>query len=120
MLLVLAVGGCESTNARGPGGKEITVTTAPSLILTRGGAEQSQQFAVNRIGFSNPVMLTISDLPSGVIATPTKSTVEAGTTNISFRAEPNAPLVANHKAKVTASSGPEGVEVVHRFNISVK
>jgi len=120
LVCVLALAGCESTNARAPGGKELTVTTAPSLILTRGGGPQEQQFAVNRIGFSNPVTLTITELPSGVTATPSKTTVEAGTTMVSFSAAPNAPLVANHKAKVVGSAGPGQVEVVHFFSISVK
>lgn len=118
ILSMLAFAGCESTNARGPGGKELTITTPPSLLVNRGGSHVAQ-FAVNRIGFSNPVTLTISDLPSGVTVTPVKETVEAGTTTFTFMAAPNAPLVANHNAKVTGTSGPDGVDVIHRFNISV-
>jgi hypothetical protein len=120
LLCLLPLTACESTNTRGPGATELTITTPPSLIVTRGGLPQQQQFAVNRIGFSNPVKLTISDLPPGVTANPMELTVEAGAGTVSFMAASDAPIVANHKAKVTGSAGKGEVETVHRFNISVK
>ena len=106
------------TVVRGPEGQKIKLHRPSNMKLRRGEAE-TLTVRFDRENFSEPVQVTVSQLPSGVEAVDAPRTTELERIEIVLRADPDADLVANQQVVVTVA-GPDNISASETFDLSVR
>lgn len=110
--------GCEKTTVEGPAGKKLTLIKPANQTLARGASEKVT-VRITRSNFEDPVDIQFKDLPAGVTLVDGSTKIEKNERTFVLSASPNADLVGNHVALVTAT-GPDGLSATEQFNITVK
>lgn len=124
MVAGLLVGGigCSgpTTNVKGPGGKELSLT-APGDTTVRQGNTAKITVKVDRDRFNDEIRLNFSQLPEGVSVQEDNRTIEKGAREATFtlKADDKAPLKEGHRAQVSASAGDMKAGPLE-FTINVK
>ncbi|MFP4355635.1 MAG: hypothetical protein ACLFUJ_10985 [Phycisphaerae bacterium] len=117
-LLILGMIGCgDSTTIQGPGGKELTVTVPSEVELTR-GHQQSISIELDRKGFTDPVDVSLSNLPDGVEAQADSKSVSSDVATFVLLVDSDADLVAGHAVNLTVE-GPDGMSMVKTIPMAV-
>lgn len=106
------------TTVRGDHGEKLTIAQPKIQYITRGGTE-TVTINLRRDNFSDPVNVSISDLPSGVEAVDAPRSTNGDAVEIVLRARDDADLVSNHVVLVSAE-GPEGIRATESFRLTVK
>lgn len=106
------------TTVRGERGEKLTLVKPSAQSVRRGNAE-TLTIRVKRNGFSDPVSISLSQLPAGVEAVDTPKSVNGDSVEVVLRASPSADLVTNQLVMVTAS-GPNGMGAQESFKLTVK
>jgi len=77
--------------------------------------------SITRDKFTEPVTVKFADLPKGVEVGDSEMKIASSENSKTFtlKATPDAALVENHEASVTAE-GPESMKTTEKFKISVK
>jgi len=106
------------TTVRGENGEKLTLVKPSSQSVRRGDAE-TLTIRVKRNGLSDPVSVSLSQLPAGVEAVDTPKSVNGDSVEVVLRASPSADLVTNQLVMVTAS-GPNGMGAQESFKLTVR
>lgn len=106
------------TTVRGAHGEKLTLVKPSSQSVRRGDAE-TVTIHVKRNGFSDPINVSLSQLPAGVEAVDTPKSVTGDSVEVVLRASPTADLVSNQLVMVTAS-GPNGMGAQESFKLTVR
>jgi len=106
------------TTVHGDHGEKLTIAQPKVQDIERGGTEKVT-INLRRENFSDPVNVSVSDLPAGVEAVDAPRTTSGDEVEIVLRANENADLVSNHVVLVSAE-GPNGIRATESFRISVK
>jgi hypothetical protein len=113
VLCLVAAAGCQQSKVHGPEGESVTLTTPRSLKVHR-GSSVDLKVDIDRNGYSGPVTVTVSQLPSGVSADRPSATVDTTAATFVLVATPTATLVANQSVAVTleAMSGRKAMQYI--------
>jgi hypothetical protein len=103
---------------RGKNGEKLTIAKPRAQDIERGGTE-TVTVHLKREHFSDPVNISVSDLPAGVEAVDVPRATTGEKVEFVLRANDNADLVDNHRVLVSAE-GPEGYRATETFRLSVK
>lgn len=111
--------GCDRATVQGARGAKLTITAPGAKTLER-GKMTDVNVSVGREELSGPVEITVSQLPAGVNAVKPSFQIPSTEREATFtlHADPNADLVTNHRALVTASAGD--VKVSEQLEITIK
>src|SRR5262245_12541868 len=117
MLLIV---GCQKSTVEGPSGKKLTIVKPADQTVKRGDTNQVT-VAIGRDNFKDAVAIQFDNLPNGVSVEEKEKKIPGDDKVATFtlKADPEAALVSNHEAKVTAV-GPDGMKVTESFKITVK
>lgn len=117
-LLALATG-CEKTTATSPTGQKLTLFKPANQALKQGETDDVT-VRILRENFEGEVRVSFQDLPSGVsVVSPGPIPAGKDSAVYTLHAAPDAGLVGNHMARVTAE-GPGGLSATEMFGISVE
>jgi hypothetical protein len=115
--IVLAFGlvgavGCEQKSATAPGDdpnkpKKLTLTVPNTNHTITQDQTDEVMVNINRDNFKDPVMITVTDLPTGVTLETKDMTIPADKSNLTLtlKASATAAPVTDHVFKITASAG---------------
>jgi len=106
------------TTVRGERGEKLTLVRPASQTVRRGDAE-TMTIRLKRSGISEPVNITVSQLPAGIEAVDMPKSTQSDAVEVVLRASPSADLVANQQVMVTAT-GPNGMSATETFRLTVK
>lgn len=109
--------GCQKTTVEGPGGKEMALVAPRSFDIAR-GQTRTLQVRVDRKNFTDPVKVSLSQLPSGVSATDASQTIETNMATFVVTADGDASLVKGQKVMVSVE-GPDGMSVKDYVDMNV-
>jgi len=110
--------GTSKTEVRGTHGQKLAVYKPGNVKIRRGEAE-TVKIRLHRENFSDPVNVSISQLPAGVEAVDVPRSTNSDSIDVVLRASDHADLVKNHEALVTAE-GPEGIRATQPFKMNVR
>jgi hypothetical protein len=112
--------GCKHSTVQDSQGRSLTLMKPADQTVRQGETDQVA-VSISRSGFSDPVSVRFSGLPSGVrvVEADKKIASDQSTANFTLQADPGADLVANHAVRVTAE-GPSGVAATQDFKVTVK
>ena len=116
-LAVWLAQGCQQSTVSGPAGQKMTVAVAHSVTLHR-GQSSAVEVGIQRVGFTDPVTISVSQLPAGVTVEDATRSVGTDKTAFIFRASPDADLVGNQQVRITAQ-GPAGVESTQYMSLTI-
>jgi hypothetical protein len=106
------------TTVYGEHGEKLTIAQPKIQDITRGGTE-TVTINLRRDNFSDPVNVSLSDLPSGIEAVDAPRSTNGDAVEIVLRASEDADLVSNHVVLVSAE-GPNGIRATESFRLTVK
>lgn len=106
------------TTVHGDHGEKLTIAQPKEQDIERGGTE-TVTVHLARDNFSDPVNVSISDLPSGIEAVDAPRSTSGDQVDIVLRARDDADLVSNHVVLVSAE-GPDGIRATESFRLTVK
>ncbi|MFP4105353.1 MAG: hypothetical protein ACLFVU_04595 [Phycisphaerae bacterium] len=125
MLALATLTGCgwlglgdQEVTTEGPGGQTMT-TAVPKNVTVHRGRTEILDVEVTRKKFSEPVEVSISQLPEGVTVDNQTQSVTADTGTFVLEAATDAPLVKNQAVLITAE-GPEGMATRQYVQMSVE
>jgi uncharacterized protein (DUF58 family) len=120
IFLLAATVSCEKTTSGASDGRQLTVYQPADQSLKRGESNQVK-VSIERKNFRDAVKVTFSQLPEGVVVTDHDKLIAPEETSATFtlKAEPQAPLVSNHRVDVLAKAST-GLESRQAFNLTVK
>ena len=116
-LSVFVAASCSSSSATGPNGTRLTLLQPANQWMSQGASNQVNVI-VDRDGFSDPVKVTFSNLPSGVRVD--ENTIPSGDSSKTFVlvAAANAAVVEDQVVTVTAEAS--GIRTSQTFELTVK
>lgn len=115
--LAAAVGCKDVTTVRGPGGEKLTATT-PRAVNIRRGESIPLEVGIDRVNFTGPVTVSISQLPRGIEVDKSSQNVETTSATFVLKASKTADLVANQAVLVTVES-PDGRKASQYIDLTV-
>ena len=115
-LCVLA--GCQTATVRGPEGKMMTVEV-PMAVTVQRGPTQPLTIEIERGDFTDPVTVSVSQLPAGVTVDKASKTVETDAATFMLKADKDAAMVVNQAVRVNVT-GPGGMAATKYVKLTVK
>jgi hypothetical protein len=110
--------GCEEqTRVEAPGGAALVLEKPNSVTIHRGGTAELE-IKVERTALTQPIEVTFDQLPEGVKVINAELQIAGDSAKYVLEAGPEAALVGNHAAKVTAEAGD--VTATEALTITVK
>jgi len=119
-VLTFSVGCSGSTSVQGSGGKKLTLTKPLDTSIKQGDTVNVKA-SITREKFTEPVTIKFDNLPKGVEVGDSDMKIPSSENSKTFtlKASPDAALVENHEASITAE-GPESMKTTEKFKITVK
>jgi hypothetical protein len=115
---LLATAACQSTTVRGPEDQKLVATTPTALTIHR-GESTALEVGIDRVNFSGPVKVSVSQLPKGVDVDRATQKVETATATFALKAAKDADLVAEQKIGVTVEDA-DGRRAMQYVALTVK